>query len=282
MFAAGRIIGRFVLPSVVGAALAISTGIAQAGDAAARRIIGFSPDGAYFAFEQYGTLDAGASDSGWSQIDIIDTRTDEFVGGKPILVVDATEEATLTLEQARAQAGVRAAPILARYAIASLGEQTASDKFTFPGEMVAYNDISRLEQVSQKWLSPLYDETGISTIQLDQILAASTGDCSASFDATQQGDQALQSEKTLQGEKAGKALGFRLTLQGQDGKPFKILHEDKTVPGSRNCPTSYSLSESYEYTPAGKPAVIVVLVQRFSQGFEGRDRRFLAVTGQPR
>ncbi|MFC3327248.1 DUF2259 domain-containing protein [Mesorhizobium cantuariense] len=270
MFAAVRIIGRFALPLVMGVVLAISAGTAQAGDAAARRIIGFSPDGAYFAFEQYGTLDAGASDSGWSQIDIIDTRTDEFVGGKPILVVDNSEEATLTLEQARAQAAAQAAPVLARYAIASQGEQTASDKFTFPGEMVAYNDISRLEQVSQKWLSPLYDETGISTIQLDEILAASTSDCSASFDATQQGDT------------SGKALGFRLTLQGQDGKPFKILHEDKAVPGSRNCPTSYSLSESYEFIPAGKPAVIVVLLQRFSQGFEGRDRRFLAVTGQLR
>jgi predicted secreted protein len=270
IYASVRIVGRFALPLVMGAALAISAGTAQAGDAAARRIIGFSPDGAYFAFEQYGTLDAGASGSGWSQIDIIDTRTDEFVGGKPILVVDETEEATLTLVQARAQAAAQAAPVLARYAVASQGEQTASDKFTFPGEMVAYNDVSRLEQVSQKSLSPLYDETGVSTIQLDEILAASTGDCSASFDATRQGDT------------SGKALGFRLTLQGQDGKPFKILHEDKGVPGSRNCPTSYSLSESYAFTPAGKPAVIVVLVQRFSQGFEGRDRRFLAVTGQPR
>ncbi|WP_245466371.1 DUF2259 domain-containing protein [Mesorhizobium sp. M7A.F.Ca.MR.245.00.0.0] len=277
MFAAVRIIGRLALPLVMGVVLAISAGTAQAGDAAARHIIGFSPDGAYFAFEQYGALDAGASDSGWSQIDIIDTRTDQFVGGKPILVVDETEEAILTLEQARAQAAAQAAPILAQYAITSPAEQSASDKFTFPGEMVAYNDISRLEQVSQKWLSPLHGETGISTIQLDEILAASTSDCSASFDVTRQGG-----EKPLQGEKAGKALGFRLTLQGQDGKPFKILHEDKTVPGSRNCPTSYSLSESYELTPAGKPAVIVVLVQRFSQGFEGRDRRFLAVTGQPR
>ena len=34
--------------------------------------------------------------------------------------------------------------------------------------------------------------------------------------------------------------------------------------------------------PSGKPAVIVVLAQRFSQGFEGHDRRFIAVTGQPR
>ncbi|WP_292680767.1 hypothetical protein [Mesorhizobium sp.] len=71
MFAAVRIIGRLALPLVMGVVLAISAGIAQAGDAAARHIIGFSPDGAYFAFEQYGTLDAGASDSGWSQIDIM-------------------------------------------------------------------------------------------------------------------------------------------------------------------------------------------------------------------
>ncbi|TIR27114.1 MAG: DUF2259 domain-containing protein, partial [Mesorhizobium sp.] len=69
---------------------------------------------------------------------------------------------------------------------------------------------------------------------------------------------------------------------GQDGKPVKLLHEDKAVPGSRHCPTSYSLSESYAFTPDGKPAVLAVLVQRFSQGFEGRDRRFIAVTGQVR
>ncbi|MER9652809.1 DUF2259 domain-containing protein [Mesorhizobium sp. M0152] len=259
---------RFAL--MLGVALAVSAGSAWAGDAAARRVIGFSPDGNYFAFEQYGTLDAGASASGYSQIDIIDTRIDAFVGGKSILVIDESEEATLTLDQARAQAAAKAAPLLARYAIASPGQRTAFDKFTFPGEMVAYNDISRLEQVSQTWLAPSYDELGISTIQLDQMAAASTSDCSASFDNTQQGDT------------SGKALGFRLTLLGQDGKPFKILHEDKTVPGSRNCPTSYGLSEVYEFKPGGKPAVIVVLVQRFSQGFEGRDRRFIAVTGQAR
>ncbi|WP_292404955.1 DUF2259 domain-containing protein [Mesorhizobium sp.] len=255
---------------VLAAMLLMSASAAQAGDAAARRIIGFSPDGTYFAFEQYGTLDGGASDSGWSEIDIIETRTAEFVGGKPIHVVDESEEATLTLDQARAQAAALAAPILARYAIAERGERTALDRFTFPDDMVAYQDISRLEQVSQKWLSPIYDERGTSTIQLDQILAESTTDCSSSFDETQQGAT------------AGKALGFRLTLQGQDGRPFQLLHEDKTVPGLRNCPTSYSLSESYAFAPDGKPAALAVLVQCFSQGFEGRDRRFIAVTGQLR
>ncbi|CAN7286605.1 DUF2259 domain-containing protein [Mesorhizobium sp. LjNodule214] len=259
---------RPLFAAAISTALVVFAGTAHPGDAAARRIIGFSPDGTYFAFEQYGQLDAGASDSGYSEIDIIDTRTDQFVGGKPILIVDETEDATLTLEQARAQAAAQAAPILAKYAIAPRGERMAFDKFTFPEDMVAYNDIARLEQVAQKWLSPIYDELAISTIQLDQILAGSTTDCSVSFDETR--------------DTAGKALGFRLSLQGQDGKPFKLLHEDKTVPGSRNCPTSYSLSEAYEFTPDGKPAVLAVLVQRFSQGFEGRDRRFIAVTGQAR
>lgn len=94
---------RYGVGFAAGAALLLTiVSAAQAGDAAARRIIGFSPDGNYFAFEQYGEIDAAVS--GWSQIDVIDTRTDEFVGGKPILVVDESEEATTTVEQARAQA----------------------------------------------------------------------------------------------------------------------------------------------------------------------------------
>ena len=53
-----------VFALAVGVVLAIQTATALAGDAAATRIIGFSPNGRYFAFEQYGLLDAGASASG--------------------------------------------------------------------------------------------------------------------------------------------------------------------------------------------------------------------------
>ncbi len=241
---------------------------AQAGDAAARRVIGFSPDGTYFAFEQYGTLDWSDTHSGWSQIAIIDTRTDELVGGKPIAVADERQEATLTQKQARERAAALAAPLLAKYALAKSAERIASDKLTFPDETIAYGDIWRVEKASQKSLSPRFDELRISSIELDEILAASVTDCSASFDPAQAED------------KAGKALGFRLGLQMQDGTGTKVLHEDKSVPASRKCPGSYSLSEAYAYKRARKPAVIVVLVQLFSQGWEGRDRRFIAVTAQ--
>jgi len=80
-----------VFALATGAVLAFATATGLAGDAAARRITGFSPDGRYFAFEQYGQLDAGTSASGYSEIDIIDTRSDEFIGGKPIVIVDASQ-----------------------------------------------------------------------------------------------------------------------------------------------------------------------------------------------
>jgi predicted secreted protein len=40
---------------------------AYADDAAARRIIGFSPDGRYFAFEQYGSRNWSDNHSGYSE-----------------------------------------------------------------------------------------------------------------------------------------------------------------------------------------------------------------------
>src|SRR5471030_2236845 len=77
---------RLLVLAAAGAWFLSAAGAAQAGDAAARRVIGFSPDGAYFAFEQYGTLDRADSHSGWSEIAIVDTRTDEPAAGAPIVV----------------------------------------------------------------------------------------------------------------------------------------------------------------------------------------------------
>jgi len=252
------------------ALIALHAAGATAGDASARRFIGFSPDGSTFAFEQYGTLDDSESHSGWSEIAIIDTHTDTFVGGKPITTIDEKRDSGLSLKQARARTAALAAPILARFNIALRGTRTASDKFTFPDDTVEYDDISRVETASPKSLKPIFDALEIGNIRIEEIVAASTGDCTSSFDPAQAGD------------KAGKALGFRLSLDGQDGKTFKVLHEDATVPASRNCPTSYSLSEAYVFTPKAKPPVIAVLVQQFSQGYEGRDRRFIAVAGRVR
>jgi len=231
---------------------------AEAGDAAARRVIGFSPDGAYFAFEQYGVLDGAEAHPGWSEIAIIDTQTGEPVAGKPIFVT-GEKSGPISLAQARSQAASQAAPLLAKYSIGPRGDRTERDRFTLPDDMIARDNIAHVESASGRLLD---------TFQLEQILGDCAKDCSASFDSAQPGD------------KAGKALGFRLTLEDNDGKVLKVLHEDKSIPEARNCPTSYSLSEVYEFKPIGKPAVAAALVQQFSPGYQGHDRRFIAVAGQ--
>ncbi|MCB1487238.1 MAG: DUF2259 domain-containing protein, partial [Bauldia sp.] len=72
--------------------------------------------------------------------------------------------------------------------------------------------------------------------------------------------------------------GFRLTLTDPDGQAH-VLSSDQQIPKSRRCPLSYGISEVDVYFPPNGQPVLVVLVNVFSFGFEGYDRRFLAVTG---
>ena len=74
-------------------ALCLATGAASAGDYADRTIIGFSPDGAYFAFEEYGVQDG--SGFPYANIYVVDTATDSWVAGTPIRVMVQDETASL-------------------------------------------------------------------------------------------------------------------------------------------------------------------------------------------
>jgi predicted secreted protein len=71
--------------------------------------------------------------------------------------------------------------------------------------------------------------------------------------------------------------GFQLTLTGTGGP--KILHADTQIPKSRRCPIGYAISDVVTLYPdgGGHPAMAVI-VSVYSVGFEGPDRRFLAVT----
>src|SRR5690606_10447936 len=69
------------------AALAMAS-VAQAGDRALFDALGYSPDGRYFAFEEYGVQDG--SGFPYSNIYVIDLVDDVWVGGSPFRVrIDA-------------------------------------------------------------------------------------------------------------------------------------------------------------------------------------------------
>ena len=62
--------------------LTVATVPARAADNAERAVVGFSPDGRYFAFEQYGVQDG--SGFPYSEIFVIDLNANKWVKGSPV------------------------------------------------------------------------------------------------------------------------------------------------------------------------------------------------------
>ncbi|MDN3719838.1 DUF2259 domain-containing protein [Roseibium salinum] len=58
------------------------------------------------------------------------------------------------------------------------------------------------------------------------------------------------------------------------------MNEDANLPESRRCPLGYRIERIVTHFPANAPPVYAVLIQMDSHGFEGPDRRFLAITGK--
>ena len=82
-------------------------------------------------------------------------------------------------------------------------------------------------------------------------------------------------------EAFGSTQGFRLLKIGtQDGETTEQLHEDTSIPDSRNCPLRYNLADLVTYYPADDSPAFAVLIRMQTVGFEGPDGRYLAVTGR--
>lgn len=217
---------------------------ANAGEYAERQILGFSPDGNTFAFEQFGVQDG--SGFPYADIFVIDTLSDQWVKGSPFHVLMRDERAKLKWAR--------------KEALAKAGNTLRQRLITMPGRLLASNPPEELSadphRVSVNTSRILTGPPVRWTFTLDEIPIANP-QCAAFTDTP--------------------AKGFRLSAQKDGAAPLK-LHEDTSIPKSRNCPLRYAISDVVAYEPDGGARVIAVLVSVFSLGFEGPDRRFLAVT----
>ena len=218
---------------------------AQAGDFAKREIHGFSVDGGLFAFEEYGVQDG--SGFPYSNIYVVDTATDQWTAGSPYRI--RLDDETKTVFDAREKARILAG--------------TAMKSFENRGNVVATNRATELGIDDKRMIAnprlvvPPIDDA--IEFRLEEIPFAGTETCEA-FGATK---------------------GFRLLKIGtRDGDETIMLHEDTSVPESRNCPLGYALADLVTYYPEGKSPVFAVLIRMQTVGFEGPDGRYLAVTGR--
>jgi predicted secreted protein len=232
--------------------LLLSSVAAQAADGAQSRAIGFSPDARYFAFEQYGIQDG--SGSAYSEIFVLDTENDSWVKGTPVRVLGEEGEADITATREKAQQ--LAAPITTPLKLNGAYDTLAHMPFT---EIIAERDKVRFARYYASTADTgAYDALGSFELSVKDIGVPQLPECPDISDFT--------------------IVGMELTLRNLQTGVVKTLAKDQTIPKSRYCPTGYDLEAIFAPTAQGlQRDPVVALIGVYSRGFEGSDRRFIAV-----
>lgn len=222
------------------AVLALFPTAAFAGDYAERTVIGFSADAAYFAFVEHGVQDG--SGFPYANAFVVGTATDTWAPGTPVRIRIDDESATIDAALGQAVDGIR--PLIERHQIATPPVVLAARPLT---------ELSNPHQVGfllRMPVPPSFDDAYSLSLIETELPAANCPDMGESF------------------------KGFTLDLVRSD---FEIvrMNRDTAIPSSRRCPLGYRISEVLT-DPAR--TVLVVLIDVMSVGFEGPDRRFMAVT----
>jgi predicted secreted protein len=258
--------GTTILLALALAATAATPG-ALAGDGSAVNILGFSADGRYFAFEQYGEQDG--SGSLYSTITVIETVGDRPVKGMPVTAIMDPDNPSLgkeprekQLADIRAQAAADAAALLRQLGISAAGQMVASVR----------------DSRARSQLPPDQVRTARKAVVGSIVLPADRFGPDTRL-VLREFDVALPRCKDLvSGEHPN---GFGLTLE-RKGRPTIHLSRDQTIPVSRGCPENYGFAEAHALPLADGSTALAVLIQYFYTAFEGPDRRFIVVTGRVR
>jgi predicted secreted protein len=258
---------RFGTTALLALALLAAAPEARAGDGSAIHVLGFSADGRYFAFEQYGEQDG--SGTLHSTITAVETIGDRLVKGMPVAAIMDPDNPALgkeprdkQLADIRAKAAADAAAILQQLGI------------SVPGHMVAAVRDSRARSI----LAPDHVRAAMKTAVTTVTLPADRFGADTRL-VLREFDIALPRCKDLvNGEHPN---GFGLTLE-RKSRPSIHLSRDQTIPVSRGCPQHYGIAEAHALPLPDGSHALAVFIQYFYTAFEGPDRRFIVVTGRVR
>jgi predicted secreted protein len=235
---------------IISVSLALLTTAAQAADGAKFRALGFSGDSRYFAFEQYGVQDG--SGFAYDDIFILDITNDDWVKGTPVNTL--LEDETGSVTAVRAKAKKDSSAILQKSGISVDAELLASNPFT---EIVA--DRMKLtfhdHYNNSMGMFGNADNQGSWTLAASKVQVPLPTDCEADIDVH----------------------GYKLELKNNKSSETTVLHVDKTLPKSRFCPVGYDVEAVVQPVGGSESGQLVAIVGVSRRGFEGADRRFIAV-----
>jgi predicted secreted protein len=216
---------------------------AFAGDAAYLKNLGFSDDGKYYAFVEYGTQDG--SGFPYADVSVVTVATNKLARVHGVVVQNENATEKQALDKALAESR------LADFGLVAGKNSGRTVVLHSRDEAGVFTDVQF--SVSE-WQSPVYELTLAKKLLPDHT----NGQW-----CTQEGGPA----------------GFTLSLKSVSGtdQPLNLtLQDDQELPKSRGCALTNSIAQVIVNGKA-----LVVLVKYGSVGFEGPDYRYLAVTGTP-
>lgn len=221
-----------------------------AGDYANLNFIGFSKDGKFFAFEQYGTQDG--SGFPYANIYFINTEKNSFAAAPVSIRIDrdgATENSVRNKVNLAAAKKLRDLKIIK----GNTGKLVLSHLTT---------DLTFNENL----------KTNPKTVRFAELVGSSY----------HKGDYELSLKSVLTKSKdcdifEQEIFKIELSLKDTEAGTMKILQKDADLPKSRGCALSYSIQDVYLYRE-----YIAVFLNVLTPGFEGPDMRYMAVSGKMR
>jgi predicted secreted protein len=218
-------------------------GASQAGDHDDLRVIGFSKDGRWLAFESFGIADG--SGFPYSTLQMVDVDRNVMIGHP----VEETGKEGEMLDVVQRRAQKRAAPELQKRGIKSGNS----------GELL-YSDPA----LSSERLETLSSPDDLKKIPLEVPLK--------DFLLTLQ-EHATDASKECTDRDAPSVQSFDLIWTDTASGARRILQHDTHVPSSRGCPLTYRIRQVHRY--GHRLAVFIVYL---TPGFEGPNVRNLVVT----
>lgn len=235
----------FIVGLVALVVFSLTSQLATAADRALAVPVGYSQDGRYFSFEEFGVQDG--SGLAFSSYYMIDLRQDVWVVGTPIREV--AEDESISLPLIRERAGERAKQVLMDLGIDKPANLLAANGDGEPG-----NDGSRITY-------GLPGPGGPDKVRGRIVLSLSTFETPAGSPCREWFNV--------------EALGYQ--IEAQVGDRTATLFRDRELPRSRGCPAAYRISAVYVPFNAVSTQSAVALISVYAHGFEGLDRRFLAL-----
>jgi predicted secreted protein len=238
--------------------LLAATSLASAGDSAMRKVLGFSPDGTAFAFEQYAVY--YDSMERFIEIQVIDTRSDSFVNGTPF-TARIGEDDEREADALRADFLKKAKPTLQRLKIGEAGKH-------FAGKPSIDLDEPGIYQMAENPLAKTQDFTLPGGRKAKLAISETALGKASCYGA---GGRGTFGSVIVQG------ITLTLTLDG--GAPM-VLQTDKRLPKNRRCVTEYGIAEAWLHEAANGTQTLAVLLETVDahEFHAGPNRRFMAVT----